>query len=373
MKMKNLYKIIGFFGLTYFLLSCNERSKIESSTNKIIFDVTKSVNIGLKESKKIDKETIALTFADSIVIPAYSNLLTCCENNIIIYSQKTFQVFRFDGKGHFINFIGKRGGGPGEFSEMRDVSINYQNDTIIEILDRESILRYQLDGNFIEKIKIKYPAFSFAIDNNNYWFYIGNNPSFSQYKLIQTDTYFTQKNEFFKISEKGVPLVENNFNKGKYITFRESLYPKLYTLNDQLNNSYYVDFEKFKIPDAVLSLEQMNMMEELEKLEYATIRTYLENKNYTFLFIMKYNPSSMLPSLYYLIINKNTKEEKLMHVEDFHEDSFLLYPQLICDNDIIYFIGYDLENMDESINPNSNPSIIKIKIEAFFSDTNFVD
>lgn len=372
MKKNDLYSLYSSLLLLLFiniLFSCNKSPKNEMlPENKLLFNKSISTDLSLFDAKNLKKEIIKLSYADSIMIPAYSNLLIT-GNNIILYSQKTFQIFRFDTNGNFVNFIGKRGNGPGEFTEMRDVIIKSKNENIIEILDYESIIDYQLDGRFIKKTKIKYPAFSFAYDSINYWFYTGNNPSFSQYKLVQSDTCFQQKNEYFKISKNSVPLVENNFWKGNYATtFRESLSPYVYILNNEIKCSYYIDFGRFEIPDAILASESTLMIEELGKIEYATIRGYMESENYTFLSIMKYTPQTMFPDLYYWIIDKKTKKEKLIRIKDFAEDSYLLYPQTITNDDLIYFIGYDIESVsvDEAINLNSNPSIIKMNIKDLF-------
>lgn len=360
-KLNINYVYIIFF--TIFFWSCNKRQeeKIESE-NKITFDITKANDLDLANAKHLKKRIIELS-SDSIIIPAYTNMLIN-KDEFILYSQKTYQIFRFDSEGNFINFIGKRGGGPNEFTEMRDVILN--NNTI-EILDFNAILRYQLNGEFIEKINIIYPAFSFARENKNYWFYVGNNPTFSKFKLVETDTSFLKVNEYFPIDEKGIPLIENNFGMNYYITYRESLSPNLYRLNKKLENSYYIDFGKFKIPDAIASSDPMHMNEKLDKIEYAIIREYMENTNYTFLLIFKYEPNTMMPQLFYWIINKKNKEERIIHIKDFIEESYLLFPQIISNNDTIFFIGYDTGNENEQVDQNSNPSIIEIKIEDLFN------
>lgn len=364
MKILNILLIYLIVAL---LVSCNERTESEPNyENRIVFDISKSVDLNIEMANHISKNTIELAFADSIVIPAYSRLLIS-DDDFIIYSQRTFQLFRFDEAGSFKNLIGKRGVGPGEFTEMRDVIINSQNKNIIEILDREAILEYQLDGSFVKRTQIDFPAFSFASDNNNYWFYIGNNPSFSQFKLLQTDNNFRKKEEYFAIAEKGIPLIENNFGIGSYLTYKESLNPQLYILNDKIKKSYFIDFGKFKLPEDIESYDPFQMADKLEKTEYIAINTYLENNDYTFLFVMKYTPNEPLPNFYYWIINKNTKEEKTVHIKDFVEESFLLYPQVISDDHLIYFIGYDIPNKDGFLDTNSNPSIIKIQIEEFFN------
>ena len=75
----------------------------------------------------------------------------------------------------------------------------------------------------------------------------------------------------------------------------------------------------------------------------------------------------MMPQLFYWIINKKNKEERIIHIKDFIEESYLLFPQIISNNDTIFFIGYDTGNENEQVDQNSNPSIIEIKIEDLFN------
>ena len=71
------------------------------------------------------------------------------------------------------------------------------------------------------------------------------------------------------------------------------------------------------------------VIEKLDKIEYAIIREYMENTNYIFLLIFKYEPNTMMPQLFYWIINKKNKEERIIHIKDFIEESYLLFPQII--------------------------------------------
>lgn len=347
------------------LFSCTRtQEKEQNSENKIVFNIADARELGINESKFLKKENIELTSSDSTLIPAYSSLILENEN-FIIFSNRTFQIFRFAENGNFMNFIGKRGSGPGEFIEMRDV--RYNNDkNYIEVLDNNAILRYSPEGNFIKKYKIPYPAFSFSSENDRYWFYLGNNVSFSDYKLIETDTNFIEKNHYLPAKKKGLPIIENNFNKSEYLTFRESFNADLYIINkNKLINSYNLDFGKLKVADNLLD-DQMKLIEKLDNIEYCIARSYMENKRYIFLLVMKYTPEKFEPDIFYWMIDKTNKEEIVIHIRDFLEESYLLYPQLLSADDRIYFLGYDISNIDETINPNNNPEIIKIKIDEFF-------
>jgi hypothetical protein len=361
MKVPN---IIFFFICLTLLLSCNgSQEKGQILGNKIVFNITDTRELGINESKFLKKESIELYFSDSILIPAYSTLILEKEN-FIIFSNRTYQIFRFTGNGDFINFIGKRGNGPNEFIEMRDVRYNIDKNQI-EVLDNKAILKYSPGGNFIKKSNIPYPAFTFSFEDDCYWFYLGNNISASDYKLIRTDTNFVERKNYLPARKKGLPIIENNFNKSEYLTFRESFNPDLYRMTEkELVNSYNIDFGRFNVADNLLD-NQATLVEKLENIEYCIARSYMENEIYIFLLVIKYTPKKLEPDLFYWIINKTNEEETIIHIKDFNEESYLLYPQILTD-DAIYFLGYDISNSDEIVNQNSNPRIIKIKINEFF-------
>lgn len=358
--------IISFCVLIILCKSCSHKSKDDMiAENFIHFDISKSKDLSLIDAKLLNKNKIDLEFSDLTIIPAYSNILVD-ENNIIVFSQRTNEIFRFDQNGKFKNLIGKVGNGPGEFQEMNDVIIHENNNGIIEVLDNMSIYEYSIEGEFLSKKILDLPAFSFATQNNQYWFYLGDNPLSTKNKLVQTNSVFSIENEFFQITDKRVPLIEQNFGNGEIKTFRESLIPKLYTLENGLLFSYDIDFGKYSIPNSVLNSNPNQMIDLLSTIEYANVLKYLENSNYSFLFVVKYNINS-IPDFYYWIIDKRTKEDKLIRISDFNEDSYLLYPEFISKDDTIYFIGYDIDSNDNIVDQNTNPEIVKINIREFIN------
>jgi hypothetical protein len=65
----------------------------------------------------------------------------------LIYVSFLKQLFVFDLNGKFIREIGRRGGGPGEFTEVRDFI--FSNDKTIELLNFKKIEQYTLEGKHI--------------------------------------------------------------------------------------------------------------------------------------------------------------------------------------------------------------------------------
>ncbi|MCS2551431.1 6-bladed beta-propeller [Phocaeicola vulgatus] len=102
-----------------------------------------------------------------------------------------------------------------------------------------------LGGDFLDKKEVTYPAFSFAIDDRqNYWFYVGNNTTYGDAKMICTDENIANVAYYLHQKSNMLPMVENNFGRnGEWLTFHESLNHDLYTIeNGKLDLSYAMDF-----------------------------------------------------------------------------------------------------------------------------------
>lgn len=357
--MKQLSKILLLSIIT--LCACSTQ-KEEEQSNKIVFDLSKAVNMDLSDASLLDKQIVQLASSDSVIVPPYSNLII---NNgeFILYSQRTHQIFRFDSDGNFINYIGKRGEGPAEFVEMNDILID--NNTI-EVLDREAIVRYQLNGEFIEKVNTEIPAFSFASTNDGYWFYLSDNPANSEFRLIETDSNFSIKKDHLPVRKRSMPLVEDNFSKNGILTFRESLTPTLYTLDNGLVNSFYIDYGTLQISEETLSAPPEEVFERMDNADYAITRKYMENEDYVFLHTMVTKPDVMEPEMFYWIIDKNSNKEKLIRIKDVIETSYLLAPLSMTDDNMVYFLGYDIAYKEEWVDDDNNPSVVGIEMEKLF-------
>lgn len=357
-------KNILLFTVCILMFSCNE-NKSSTKKSKIVFTTNniKKLRLNNKILNKVEKTL--LSSSDSTLIPVSSKLFVT-DNEYIVFSNRTSQIFRYDNKGGFINFIGKKGQGPREFTEIRDLIVNNNNNQI-EILDNQTIVKYNFKGEFVKKNKHSLPAFSFGLYDNHYWFYLGNNVS--KNKLVKTDFEFVKKEEFLPVTNhKMLPFMEDNFNKGQCLTFRESLSSDLYKINNnKLIHSYSIDFGSYQLSEEVLLIETpMELFKKLKSTVYAGVRLYLENKRYLFLVVFKHIPNST-PEVYYWILDKNSKRQNVIQIQDISEQSYLLNPQFLSKNNEIYFLGYHVSNKDEEIDLNSNPSVIKLKIDKLFN------
>ena len=73
-------------------------------------------------------------------------------------------VLVFDRNGKFIYRLDKRGQGPGEYASLEDIAIDPKREELVLLTADSGILKYDLDGNFISRIKSVYGD-NLAIDS----------------------------------------------------------------------------------------------------------------------------------------------------------------------------------------------------------------
>ena len=275
--MKKL--ILIFF--PFLFVSCSVKHK---KTFDYIFNKTEAIT--LEQSKlTLSKDITVLSFSDSSMVDRNSSIIKV-DSGWIVYSKNSeSSILSFTSDGQFSGYIGHRGNGPGEYTSVYDVVVN-QKSKVLEVLSDGGIFCYTFGGDFLDKKEVTYPAFSFAIDDRqNYWFYVGNNTTYGDAKMICTDENIANVAYYLHQKSNMLPMVENNFGRnGEWLTFHESLNHDLYTIeNGKLDLSYAMDFPNYKLPKKLHELSGMEVIEELQRSNYASIINYLENHDYIFL------------------------------------------------------------------------------------------
>ena len=272
--MKKL--ILIFF--PFLFVSCSVKHK---KTFDYIFNKTEAIT--LEQSKlTLSKDITVLSFSDSSMVDRNSSIIKV-DSGWIVYSKNSeSSILSFTSDGQFSGYIGHRGNGPGEYTSVYDVVVN-QKSKVLEVLSDGGIFCYTFGGDFLDKKEVTYPAFSFAIDDRqNYWFYVGNNTTYGDAKMICTDENIANVAYYLHQKSNMLPMVENNFGRnGEWLTFHESLNHDLYTIeNGKLDLSYAMDFPNYKLPKKLHELSGMEVIEELQRSNYASIINYLENHSY---------------------------------------------------------------------------------------------
>jgi hypothetical protein len=326
---------------------------------KIIFRKEKAIHFSDAELVK-NKTIIPLEITDNSLIYANPSLRKDGDNLFVFSNYSASPILHFDTKGNFINVIGRIGNGPGEYANITDVFVHAKKD-YVEVLSNKMIQRYAYDGKPLEHLHVDISVFSFVHTDDGYWFYGGNNKMFSPYRLFQTDSSCNSIREYLTDDSEMLPMMETNFGNGAYLTFWESLYHKIYHItNDSLKLSYTVEFPGLEIPSDAHKMPPMEVIPYLKRFHYATIRCYLENQKYVYLMVIE-NKGDDMPAIYHWFINKLNGHETIIQT-DLILNSYLLSPQLLTEDNGLYYIGYPIENREEEVNPDSNPSIVMIDI-----------
>lgn len=158
--MKRLfpYILILFFLFT----ACNSGSRNDQADDATVIPLNlSSPEKELALSEFVDSvSTIRLTLPESLFFGQVSTVLFDKES-IYIGDNKQNIVFRFNRQGKFLNTIGKKGGGPGEYTQLGRCFLG--NDCIyIDDLNIRKIFGYTPEGNFIRDI-----SFPFSIVYND--------------------------------------------------------------------------------------------------------------------------------------------------------------------------------------------------------------
>jgi hypothetical protein len=107
-------------------------------------------------------------------------------NSLLVFDNTT---------GAFVRKIGTRGNGGEEYNYLKDFDVDSEH---IYLYDRRRrILKYDLQGNFIEAKEIPFGVNAFKIlENRKYLFALGENAD-NQYQVVRTDSDFNVEASFF--------------------------------------------------------------------------------------------------------------------------------------------------------------------------------
>lgn len=102
-------------------------------------------------------KTIILETNDECLVANIDDIQVFNEHIYILDATKSKCLYVFDVNGKFIRSIGRRGGGPGEYSDIKDITLDTQNHIIFLCDQNNRIHKYQLDGTFIQTITVHLP------------------------------------------------------------------------------------------------------------------------------------------------------------------------------------------------------------------------
>ncbi|MFC0877304.1 6-bladed beta-propeller [Saccharicrinis sp. FJH2] len=188
--------------------------------------------------------------------------VTCRFDRYFIQDLQTQSLNVFNLEGKFLTKIGRKGKGPGEFTELRDFSIT--NDSIVHVLTYQKIVKYDIKGKLIDEIKISHinhlnPLHLATDDGKTYFLWQGTFSDDSDRKYMPCLLYSFDlngkkvKNQYFPIKRTIVDGIQfNNCSNGIILrpTFGSNTIYKI--VGDSLFDSFTVDFGKDQLDENLL-------------------------------------------------------------------------------------------------------------------------
>lgn len=205
-----------------------------------------------QSSIKIEKIIALETNSNSILGTFTKGIVR--ENKILIYDSRNRFLKVFDENGKFLNQVGTKGNGPGEYTDMRDFMVEENN---IWCLDNKKVNCFDLlTGKFKSSIKYETknlnPTSFIFFNPNNFYLWQSNPYSSSKdplYRLLefkngkQTSSYF--KWDYHSVD--GVRFLEG-LNKSYILIPVNGEYNIYKITKDSIFIAYEIDFKNKKIP-----------------------------------------------------------------------------------------------------------------------------
>lgn len=165
-------------------------------------------------------------------------------------------IYRFSTEGKYLNKIGSKGNGPGEFIGCSDMFL--QGDTVYVVPSfTNAILCYSLSGEFIKRYKVDIKnKLSHVVKINAKSYMIALSSEHKLGNLIKTDREFKIQSGFFKELPMSGYGLSHRFQRSKdKIFYFDNFHYTVYDISNEYPiPSIVVDFGKYKTSNQKLSL-----------------------------------------------------------------------------------------------------------------------
>lgn len=280
------------------------------------------------------------------------------------YTSKVFVFTANDGK--FVRKFGKIGNGPGEYTNIDDFSIDNENRHIYILADRNRLITYTLDGDYVMAKQLPLMATHVEYMNNRLFFVCDLTDTDN---LLITDMNFNLlsshfPNDVYKSNYR--ILLHPLQKKENELLFHRFLDNRIYRIdyNGELSVAYQIDFGANS-----MNLEDIDNLTEkglkdMMKTKVGNVKYFTETDKYAFM--MFFDKNSPCVSIYDRESNQAKSYTFQSLKDDFVGKDFpiLEYTQPNgAFTSVIPFnlIGHLMENkLIQSVNEDSNPILYQL-------------
>ncbi len=194
LKLTYYYSII----ILLFFTHCNQRNK--------------EFNIEFLNHGEINLEVQDDNYVGSV------DKMIITDTTVYLLDEELYQILRYDIDGNFVQIVGGRGEGPGEYSYPSIIAIDNHN--YLYISDQIKINKYDKNSHYINRINI-INADNLLVDNNENLLILHANPGINMIKkVIQTNNKVDFEVALSKIEDSSISMY---FNRYKRICYSSTL------------------------------------------------------------------------------------------------------------------------------------------------------
>jgi hypothetical protein len=378
--MTKYYRIGILTILAVLLESCNKNEAEKHNYDTININLDQVGILDYKDHFASIKLVPLETKEESLI--AQIDKLYYTDDYIIIFDQKTMNIFLFGADGKFIRKIGSKGNGPDEYSFFNDIQFS-QTDSAIYAHERllNRIYKYDLFGKLLGKSpKSPFGFNSFYKTDQGYWVYScfeDNNPQ--KYNLMLLDENLAEiKKGFFPQKEFINVTFLSTFmsNESGRLFF---IYPSsniIYELDQETVIPFaQIDFGDKTMPyDKIVQLKNRDEYDKLlaDKKYLGDIFNY-KITNHSLFFSFRetgFNIASFTYNCFYNFLTGETNIYKNPFIQSINypistlllyaSDDSLIYPMypMVLSDDSFEIIS---KTLSDDIQPDSNPILVICK------------
>ena len=284
--MSKLY-ILAFI---FIFISCDSK-RIVSKDDAIFIDYDEEQVFDWNNTIQI-KSAVSLEATDDCVL-SYARKCLVSGKCIVYHDEKQKAIFVFDEKGAFLYMIDAVGGGPDEYTEIKDIAISCDKEFIL-VLDNKSVVYFDLkNGQFQNRISLPQDKAS-----NFYRFANVDKQTFYFWSTEKENSLYLYENGVMKVMEKrvGFPFVCQKFyydseNSLNYISDYGAFEIQVLE-QDCLKNKYSFDFGSLNFPKSLIPKNVTEFEQVDDDVSFKCIMSAFETDDD--LFIMTASPDGML-------------------------------------------------------------------------------